>query len=299
MNLSQLYYFKKLAQVQHYTEAAKQLYISQPALSNSITSLEQELGIAIFEQDAKDKRRVKLTKYGKEFYLSVSKSLQVLDRGIELAHERAGNPSGQIDIGTIYTLQGDYLPSLMREYKQRYGKSTQFSIFQGLSIPLIEDLEAGRYEAVFCAYVFNKPEIEFIEVASQKFVAIMNPRNPLLKKDEVSCKDLKNVKDILSYPLDSPVGLEVKHLLHEQGIYNYDAQFADELTLASMVQSNLLSVGIALDTLGLAPFTSLQKRPIKEFKDVEHKIYFAFKKCSFKSRTLENFINLVKEFSLE
>lgn len=42
MNLQQLYYFRKLAEVQHYTKAAKALYITQPSLSDSIDSLEHE-----------------------------------------------------------------------------------------------------------------------------------------------------------------------------------------------------------------------------------------------------------------
>ena len=50
MNLSQLRYFRKLAQVQHFTKAAEELYITQPALSNSIKQLENELGIPLFEQ---------------------------------------------------------------------------------------------------------------------------------------------------------------------------------------------------------------------------------------------------------
>ena len=45
MNLSQLYYFRKLAELQHYTRAAKELFITQPTLSGSISSLEQELGV--------------------------------------------------------------------------------------------------------------------------------------------------------------------------------------------------------------------------------------------------------------
>ena len=45
MNLSQLYYFRKLAEVKHYTHAAEELFISQPTLSNSISQLEKELGI--------------------------------------------------------------------------------------------------------------------------------------------------------------------------------------------------------------------------------------------------------------
>ena len=50
MNLPQLYYFRKLAEVQHYTEAAKALYITQPSLSDSIASLEKELGVSLFQK---------------------------------------------------------------------------------------------------------------------------------------------------------------------------------------------------------------------------------------------------------
>ncbi|WP_241428017.1 LysR family transcriptional regulator [Clostridium saccharobutylicum] len=51
MNLNQLYYFKKLAQLQHFTQAAKELYITQPTLSGSISSLEEELGVELFRKD--------------------------------------------------------------------------------------------------------------------------------------------------------------------------------------------------------------------------------------------------------
>lgn len=50
MNLAHLYYFCKLAELQHYTKAAKELYITQPSLSGAISSLEAELGIALFEK---------------------------------------------------------------------------------------------------------------------------------------------------------------------------------------------------------------------------------------------------------
>ena len=54
MNLPQLYYFRKLAEVQHYTEAAKALYITQPSLSDSIASLEKELGVSLFQKKGRN-----------------------------------------------------------------------------------------------------------------------------------------------------------------------------------------------------------------------------------------------------
>lgn len=84
MNLSQLYYFRKLSELQHYTKAAKELYITQPALSDAIRSLEKELGVPLFQREG---RNVKLTRYGKEFSAYVHDALRELDKGIAIMHE--------------------------------------------------------------------------------------------------------------------------------------------------------------------------------------------------------------------
>lgn len=154
MNLSQLYYFRKLAEVKHYTHAAEELFISQPTLSNSISQLERELGIPLFEREG---RKIKLTKYGEEFYQYATEAVNALEKGIALAHEHAGSPTGSIDIGAIYTIQSDYLPSLIKGYRDQYGKDAQVNVFQGLTQPLLEDLESNRYELAFTAYVDASP----------------------------------------------------------------------------------------------------------------------------------------------
>ena len=95
MNLQQLYYFRKLAEVQHYTEAAKALYITQPSLSDSIASLESELSVALFQKKG---RNVQLTKYGEEFSQYVNQSLEILEHGIALMKEKSDSMTGTIDI---------------------------------------------------------------------------------------------------------------------------------------------------------------------------------------------------------
>lgn len=64
MNLSQLHYFKKLAEVLHYTRAAQELFITQPTLSGAISSLENELEVSLFERSG---RSVSLTPQGEIF----------------------------------------------------------------------------------------------------------------------------------------------------------------------------------------------------------------------------------------
>lgn len=176
MNLSQLYYFRKLAEVKHYTHAAEELFISQPTLSNSISQLERELGIPLFEREG---RKIKLTKYGEEFYQYATEAVNALEKGIALAHEHAGSPTGSIDIGAIYTIQSGYLPSLIKGYRDQYGKDAQVNVFQGLTQPLLEDLESNRYELAFTAYVDSKPDLTFVPVLTQRLVAVVHRSDKL------------------------------------------------------------------------------------------------------------------------
>ena len=293
MNLSQLYYFRKLAELQHYTKAAQELYITQPALSNSISHLEQELGIPLFERDG---RTVKLTRYGKEFYGYTVESLNALEKGIALAHEHAGSPLGSIDIGTIYTIQGDYLPELIKAYRSQYGQNIVFNVYQGLSIPLIEDLENDRYEVVFTAFVPNKPHITFVPVLSQKLVAIMHKSNKLAWSSSIALEDLQSIKTIVTYPPETPVGSEVSQLLKTHGVTATEACCADEITLGSMVDSKPDAVGIALKTIGLAPFRNLICKKLSEVEDDFHPVYMAYKTGAYKTRAVENFIDFVRSF---
>ena len=99
MNLNQLHYFSKLAEVEHYTKAAEELDISQPTLSHAIGSLEKELGTKLFEKQG---RNVTLTKYGSIFREYVDESLHVLDSGVKKVRALTGQTEGLIELGYIY-----------------------------------------------------------------------------------------------------------------------------------------------------------------------------------------------------
>ncbi|OYP25177.1 LysR family transcriptional regulator, partial [Lachnotalea glycerini] len=100
MNLNHLYYFVTLAHMEHYTNAANELSITQPSLSHAITSLEQELGTYLSEKQG---RNVVLTKYGREFLKYVEESVGALESGIKKTKLRTSEGSGYIDLAFVYT----------------------------------------------------------------------------------------------------------------------------------------------------------------------------------------------------
>ena len=84
MNLNQLYYFKTIAELEHFRLAAEKLNVAQPSLSTSMTNLEAELSVTLFEKDG---RNVRLTTAGKIFLEYVNRSLNELETGIDKMKE--------------------------------------------------------------------------------------------------------------------------------------------------------------------------------------------------------------------
>ncbi len=110
MELLQLRYFLAVAELQHITKAAEALYITQPALSRSISRLEASVGVPLFNRVG---MRIELNKSGQIFYDYAKRSIDLLDRGMYLAKSAYNEVENQISIGA--SVPG-ILPMFMDEY---------------------------------------------------------------------------------------------------------------------------------------------------------------------------------------
>lgn len=291
VNLSQLRYFCKLAELQHYTRAAEELYITQPTLSNSIKQLESELGVPLFEHEG---RNIRLTKWGREFQICIVEGLNVIDKGIAIAQEHADKLTGSIEIGTVFTIQGDYLPSLLRAYSDKFGHNVDVRVYQGLTHMLIDNLESGAYDLVFAAYVEHKPNLTFLPVLSQRLVVLVRSDSPLANKSEISLSELSGLP-FITYREEAPIGRKVQQLLSEKGL-RAERFVDDEISLGSAIGAEPSLLGLSLDTLGLSPFDYLVKIPIKDIPQAFHTVCLVYNKQAFKTRAVDNMIELIKNF---
>lgn len=80
MELSQIFYFSKIAKGENIAQAAKELYISQSTLSRSISKLEEELGVHLFERTG---NKIRINQFGKRFETHVDRILQELENARE------------------------------------------------------------------------------------------------------------------------------------------------------------------------------------------------------------------------
>lgn len=144
MNIEQLKYIVEVARKNTLAEASKTLHISQSALSQSITNIEQALGITIFERG---RQGTFPTEIGEEI---LQKSVDILQLLKELEGIAKRAKEATMDSLTIGTVAGAamYLPKLLALYKQRY-PNLQIQMIEQSSEKIIESIKEGVIDIGF------------------------------------------------------------------------------------------------------------------------------------------------------
>lgn len=116
--LVQLRYFQEVARRENMTEAAKQLNVTQSAISTAMAQLERTLGIDLFIRQRN--RSVVLSPAGRRFLSEVSPFLESSDALGETAHGLAGSLSGELSVGVFSPIAPTRLPLIHAEFEKRY-----------------------------------------------------------------------------------------------------------------------------------------------------------------------------------
>lgn len=305
MNLMHLRYFCKLAEIENYTVAAAELYISQPGLSGAIISIEKELGLKLFEKSG---RNIKLTKYGSEFYKYINEALRVLDKGVSVMHEYSGKLTGKIEIGAIPTIQTTFLPQVLSDFKEKC-ENIEVKVYEGHTKQIVENLEESLYDVGFCSYDVNNAELDAIPVLNQKVVAIMNSNHPLADCEELSFEDILKYR-IYTYSMTQLIGKQFRDLLAEQK-YEIDWKkvhfdYPNELLIAGLLShdtkagSNNETIGLIANVPYLENFQNLTIIPIKDVPENFRKVYMIYNKNRFRTHAIELFMDFIKQnYSIE
>jgi DNA-binding transcriptional LysR family regulator len=117
MELRHLRYFTAVVQWRSYREASRRIYVAQPAISQTVTDLEEELGLRLF---VRTRRTVQLTPEGEVFYQEAIRTLAQAEVAINTAKRAAKGEIGRLSIGFLGSATYAFLPALIRDYKARY-----------------------------------------------------------------------------------------------------------------------------------------------------------------------------------
>lgn len=117
MELRYLKYFVTVAERMNFTRAAEDLHVAQPAISQQIKALEDELGVALL---LRTKRSVKLTAAGHAFLREAQEILDHAELSKQVARRADRGEIGSLSIGGFSSAVASFLPELIREYRCRF-----------------------------------------------------------------------------------------------------------------------------------------------------------------------------------
>ena len=184
--------FYTVAKHKHMTKASEELHISQPAISQSIKKLEDQLGGTLFLRSNKG---MELTEEGKMFYEYVKGALELINNAENEFTSFKDLSKGEIKIGCSATLTKLVLMDALKDYHKEY-PNININITNGLTKDLLNDLKLGKLDFV----IYNESNIketnlnlEMIKELKQGFIY-----NPEFYNDSVnSFEELNNVPLIL------------------------------------------------------------------------------------------------------
>ncbi|PNY20263.1 LysR family transcriptional regulator [Streptococcus parauberis] len=242
MNLQHLRYFITLANLEHYTKAARQLHITQPTLSHAISIIESELGVILFEKKG---RNISLTENGKAFAKNIQEALNLIDDSVATLQAQTIK-SFNIKIALLRVLSHRVIPNLTRQFLTDNPNSPANFIFyndSGMTEDLLRGLIDGRYDLAFCSKIGLNPQITYIPIAVQDMVIVVPKNHQLAQKEHVS------IADTLAYPqiwFSKKSGVRpVVEKLYQDQMDQVKIQFEieEDETIAGLVAQNF---GIAI-----------------------------------------------------
>jgi len=184
--------FYIVAKNKHMTKASEELHISQPAISQSIKKLEDQLGGTLFLRSNKG---MELTEEGKMFYEYVKGALDLINNAEHEFTSFKDLSKGEIKIGCSTTLTKLILMDVLEKFHMDY-PNININITNGLTSDLINDLKLGKLDFV----IFNESNIKETNLNLEKIKELKQGfiYNPKFFKDNVNTfSDLNNIPLIL------------------------------------------------------------------------------------------------------
>ncbi|AZN43444.1 LysR family transcriptional regulator [Paenibacillus albus] len=184
MELLQLKYFQKVAKLEHMTKAAQELHIAQPALSQSIARLEDDLGVPLFHRQG---RQIRLNSYGEAFLAKVEVALHALEEGRREIADMNGTERGRIHIATTTMAR---FSEMIRAYLVDYPE-TNLHITQVTPEEIIPLIEAGDIDFCYTTPPIDRPGISGIPLLHEEIFIAVPPGHRLAHREHVTIDDIR------------------------------------------------------------------------------------------------------------
>jgi len=186
---TKLHIFKVVANHLSFTKAAEQLFISQPAVSKSIRSLEDDYKITLF---SRKRNSIELTNEGKSFLTYVNRILDIYsEMDNHFLHQKATVPE-LINFGVSTTIANNIIPQVVAKFRLQFPK-THFEITSKNSEDIEELILNQMLDFGITEGKNTHPKLQFKKFIKDEIVLVTNVKNNSFKNGVITTKILEEL----------------------------------------------------------------------------------------------------------
>lgn len=192
--VSKLDLYKVFCQVgksKSFSKAAKELYMTQPAVSQAIMQLEAELDIRLFNRTP---RGVYLTNEGEHLFEYVNSAINLINAGEEKILEFKDLTVGELKIGVGDTISKYFLLPYLEFFHNRY-PNLKFKIINGMTLELCALIKSGEIDIAICNFPIDDNSLESIPCGDVRDIFVCGEKYKDLATKEIS------LEEVVKYPL--------------------------------------------------------------------------------------------------
>jgi DNA-binding transcriptional LysR family regulator len=290
MELRHLNYFIAVAEELHFSRAAERLCISQPPLSQQIRSLEDELGVKLFERT---KRHVQLTEAGNVLLEYSYLVLAQLEQAIEATQRVGRGEVGRLSIGFVGSATYTVLPEILSAFRAQF-PAVELQLRELTTAQQIQALHHKQVDIGIVRSAISEPDLSVELLLPELLVLALPEAHPLSAQTEVSLSTLADELFILFPAKMGPVFYEqIIHSCQQAGFRPKVAQEAVQMqTIIGLVAAGL---GIAIVPASLQNFyrNGVIYRPLQE-QIPQTGLYLAWRQHD-SSPVISAFLNLARK----
>lgn len=188
MDIRSLRYFVEVVQLNGFSRAAEQLFVTQPAISRSIKKLEDELGYTLL---IRENEGVRLTDEG-TILLAHAKQILAQFKSMEQAlKEKLGPLTGVLPVGLPPVIASTYFADIIMAFSLRYPQ-VELKILELGTRKMRDAMLNGEVETAAVMLPFDDERFDLDIFSTDRLMLLVNEKHPLARRDSVKFVELIN-----------------------------------------------------------------------------------------------------------
>ncbi len=294
MNFNQLRIFYSVARNSSVTLAAKELFLTQPAVSIQIHLLEDDYGVKLFNRSGKG---ITITEEGRLLLSYAERVFNLSDEMEEALRQMKSLDRGRLKIGSSRTIGSYYLPQLFEIFKLKY-PHIEIQMDISNSSRVIEEILSFQNDIGFIGIDYFHKNLVLKPFIKERLVLITPPDHELTRKKAISFKELNGQKMIMREKGSGTMELIKQELTKNKVSVETVMELGSNEAIKRAVEAGL---GVSIISNNVVKREKDQGRiKVLHFssnKDIKRIFYIIYHKNKYLSDLLKAFLEVAREFS--